>query len=676
MPPDADRVAECLREIEQLMIRSDGGSLTLPPTRRDRIQALLRELLATPELPRFALGLAALAERIAQSPGRALAADAIRALLDQPEVLARLDALAHAEGELAQSGTTITPEANAQMRAGVYQAILGGGLESRRRRSRVADGAGTAPRRLKVFLSHSSVDKPLARRLARDLGSADVEVWLDQWEIAVGDAFAQHIEQGLSGTDFVIVLLTCNSVASDWVTREWREKVGDEAATRRIAVVPVRAENCEMPDFLAQRSHADISGGSYVAGFRRLLDLLQHHHAAASIGFARAATADEARRRQAHLLEIERRILGLEERGDSLQHLLPVVTPIAVEVAHDLIRWVEPDAHGRSRAIDQLAPATRDALQRRYGFAFPGIRIRGNTSDMPSGTVLVYVDEVPELTFTLDPDAILVDAAPEALGAHGIAASAWRVPVTGHEIAAVAAADRDAVQAAGWTTRDAAEAIFAAVYQVICRMPAEFLDPDGVQRLVDALPPVDAERVLATVPACWSWVALTQVLQGLLEEDLSIGNLTTIVAALGRCDPAHRSLDDGIECARHALRAQIGARFAPQSRALQVLQLTPGVETLVVNALQPTAVGTFLSLAPAHTQALLAAVRGRMRALGAAGAGVVLLTRETGIRRFLRRMVKLEFPDLHALSLADLPERLAIEVVGTVELPAREGGVT
>ena len=29
MPPDADRVAECLREIEQLMIRSDGGSLTL-----------------------------------------------------------------------------------------------------------------------------------------------------------------------------------------------------------------------------------------------------------------------------------------------------------------------------------------------------------------------------------------------------------------------------------------------------------------------------------------------------------------------------------------------------------------------------------------------------------------------------------------------------------------------
>src|SRR5262252_4407912 len=81
---------------------------------------------------------------------------------------------------------------------------------------------------VKVFLSHSSADKVLARRLARDLQSANVEVWLDQWQIGVGESFEQRIQQGLEETDFVIVLLTRHGVASQWVHREWRDKVKDD----------------------------------------------------------------------------------------------------------------------------------------------------------------------------------------------------------------------------------------------------------------------------------------------------------------------------------------------------------------------------------------------------------------------------------------------------------------
>ena len=71
-----------------------------------------------------------------------------------------------------------------------------------------------------------------------------------------------------------------NSGGSDWVNREWRRKLEREART----LVPVRAESCEIPDFLAQRSYADISGGSYAHGFKHLLDILHHFAGTLAIG--------------------------------------------------------------------------------------------------------------------------------------------------------------------------------------------------------------------------------------------------------------------------------------------------------------------------------------------------------------------------------------------------------
>ena len=38
-----------------------------------------------------------------------------------------------------------------------------------------------------IFISHSSQDADGALRLAEDLKRTGLEVWLDEWEIAVGD---------------------------------------------------------------------------------------------------------------------------------------------------------------------------------------------------------------------------------------------------------------------------------------------------------------------------------------------------------------------------------------------------------------------------------------------------------------------------------------------------------
>lgn len=124
-----------------------------------------------------------------------------------------------------------------------------------------------------VFLSHSSADKMLARRLAADLYDASVKVWFDEWEIETGDSITQKIQDGLRESDFVAVLLTRQSVEHAWVEKEWQSRIALEAATGRKLILPLKADDCELPPLLTDRAFADFTI-EYAAGLKQLLRAL------------------------------------------------------------------------------------------------------------------------------------------------------------------------------------------------------------------------------------------------------------------------------------------------------------------------------------------------------------------------------------------------------------------
>lgn len=473
--------------------------------------------------------------------------------------------------------------------------------------------------RLAVFLSHSSADKALARRLARDLQASQVEVWLDQWQIGVGDAFEQCIARGLADADFVIVLLTRHAVASEWVNREWRQMIEREARSRRMAVLPVRAEVCELPDFLAQRSHADISAGSYVPGFRQLLHLLSQHGDAAGIVLAEAASAAEAARRQAHLLQVEQTLLGLPHPAAALQRLLPLVTPIALELARDLAPWVEPDAHGASRLMDPLLPSMLELLRRRYGFRFPGVRVALSDGQLPGGTAVVLIDEIPERTARFD----------------------LTLPVAEQQ--------------------DVAEALCGLLFDTLCGTPQAFLHLDEVHRLASLLPAATVQRA---VPRVVSWIVLTRILQALLEEQVGIAPLHAVLEALGACDPERATFNDCVEAVRQALAPQIAEHFLSGRQSLPVLVAHEHAEARLRRTLHLDDPDAVPAADPQGLLDLLATVRDAMQALGDGIDAPVLLVADSRIRAGLRRLVKQEFPELHVLSRQELPAGLPLHTVG------------
>ena len=67
---------------------------------------------------------------------------------------------------------------------------------------------------MKVFISHSSKNKKLARRLAKALKNHNIDVWFDEWEILVGHNIVDKVYDGIRHSDFLAIILTKESIAS------------------------------------------------------------------------------------------------------------------------------------------------------------------------------------------------------------------------------------------------------------------------------------------------------------------------------------------------------------------------------------------------------------------------------------------------------------------------------
>ncbi|MBV8588813.1 MAG: toll/interleukin-1 receptor domain-containing protein, partial [Acetobacteraceae bacterium] len=73
---------------------------------------------------------------------------------------------------------------------------------------------------MRVFLSHSSKDKPAVEAFATALRERGIDAWLDKWEIGPGDDIVASINQGLDQADAGIIAFSKHSRESRWVEAE------------------------------------------------------------------------------------------------------------------------------------------------------------------------------------------------------------------------------------------------------------------------------------------------------------------------------------------------------------------------------------------------------------------------------------------------------------------------
>jgi len=106
----------------------------------------------------------------------------------------------------------------------------------------------------RVFFSYSRVDSEFVLRLAKDLRSDGVNLWIDQLDIAAGDRWDRAVEDALGAAPCLLVVLSPASVES--------QNVMDEvslAFDEGKRIVPVLASACTIPFRLRRLQHVDFT---------------------------------------------------------------------------------------------------------------------------------------------------------------------------------------------------------------------------------------------------------------------------------------------------------------------------------------------------------------------------------------------------------------------------------
>jgi len=133
----------------------------------------------------------------------------------------------------------------------------------------------TTNRPLRVFLCHSSNDKPAVRELYQKLRNETwLEPWLDEEELYPGHDWNLEIEKAAEAADAIIVCLSKNSINKEgYVQRELRIVLdaADYKPEGTLYIIPVRLEECEPPRRLRAWQYADYFEGQRERALERLL---------------------------------------------------------------------------------------------------------------------------------------------------------------------------------------------------------------------------------------------------------------------------------------------------------------------------------------------------------------------------------------------------------------------
>jgi tetratricopeptide (TPR) repeat protein len=132
------------------------------------------------------------------------------------------------------------------------------------------------------FISYSAVDQPFAERLYSDLQAHGVRCWFAPVDLKIGDKFTQRIDESIRIYDKLVIILSENSVDSEWVEQEIETAFENERREGRVVLFPLRLDDAVMrvhqgwPALIRRTRHiGDFTDwknhDSYRKAFERLL---------------------------------------------------------------------------------------------------------------------------------------------------------------------------------------------------------------------------------------------------------------------------------------------------------------------------------------------------------------------------------------------------------------------
>ncbi len=332
------------------------------------------------------------------------------------------------------------------------------------------------------------------------------------------------------------------------------------------------------------------------------------------------------------------------------------VDPLELLLAADVVDLVDT-ARGGDLLDRVRALRRKTALD--LGIVLPPVRTRDGGTLAPGGYeirvggVSVATGEAPY------GHLLAIGDAPEVLPGRRTTE-----PVFGLPAVWVPLEHRATAEAVGATLVERAAVVTTHLAEMVRRHASRLLSLDDVKQLLDVLKAERPTAVEEVVPALLPLSGVQRVLQGLLDEQVSIRDLGRVLEGVGQRARVTTDPDALLEAARACLGPALTAPFQ-RDGVLHAITLDPALESDLAEGMRASEQGVVLAVDPLLANQLVGQLSSAVTAAENTGVTPVLLVAGP-LRLPLRRLLRGTFPQLPVLGFAETAGLTSIETVGQV----------
>jgi type III secretion protein V len=342
---------------------------------------------------------------------------------------------------------------------------------------------------------------------------------------------------------------------------------------------------------------------------------------------------------------------------------LSATVPLALEVTESLTPFVDTAKPAGKKFLEMLV-GIRSSLYYELGVIIPAIQVSGNNPS-PPGTYVIWLNEVPAVTGQIRLDSVLVNDSAKQIQSFGLIGEDTPNPATGKPAAWIKNELRDRAKSAGLQVWDTHEILLMHLTAFLRKHAREFIGIQEVQTMLNTLRAAYPDLIEEVVPKVVSLQRLTEVLQRLVEEQVSIRDLKSILQCLSESGRVETDIVSLTESVRTALKRKICYQLSEGRPTLFVYQLDPEIEEAFRNSIRQSATGPYLTMDPATIQQVLDALHAQIGNLPPTAQRPVILT-DGDIRRFVKRLLEYNYPDLAVLQYDQLTPEISVQPLGYI----------
>ncbi|MBJ6122267.1 flagellar biosynthesis protein FlhA [Sphingomonas mollis] len=342
--------------------------------------------------------------------------------------------------------------------------------------------------------------------------------------------------------------------------------------------------------------------------------------------------------------------IGWEEVTEGMQ--------VNLDIGYGLVPLVD---ERRGAPLMGRITGVRRQLSKELGFVVPQCRVRDDINLAPY-TYRIMVNGVCVGEDQVSPDEMLALDTGQAFGA--LRGKQTKDPTFGLEAIWIASGDADAATGAGYLVVDPGTVMATHLNHALGVNAADLLGPDEVQSLLDGLKDRAGQLVASLCPQPLPLTALTQVLKGLLAEQVSLKEFRRLASAIAVAAQRTQDPEDLMEAIRPTIGPLVIQKLCGVREPLRVMTLEGQLEALLGQAMRADTSRRHV-IEPDLGRRIVDALQNAAQPLIAEGKPFALVV-QPSIRIAVRKLVRTCLPDTPVLSFFEVPEDKAVEVVAVI----------